>query len=138
MVRLISKNNSAAGMVSLVSVLLISVVALAVAVSLLVFSAGQSQNDLLAYQLAQARAINDACLEQALVNIKNNPAFSGSYNLILDSGAGDYQVEQLAGGKITIKASAYVGSAVSRQQVLIDQLSSQINIVSWQPVADFN
>lgn len=138
MVQSISRDNHQGGIVSLVSVLLISVVGLTIAVSLLAFSSGQSRNDLLSYQLAQARAIGDACIEQALVNIKNNPAFSGSYNLILASGACDYQVEQLTGGEISIKASAYAGEAISRQQVLIDQLSPNINIASWQPVADFN
>jgi len=136
--RSMSKNNRPAGIVSLVSVLLISVVGLAIAVSLLVLSSGQSKNDLLSYQLVQARAISDACIEQALVNIKNNPSFSGFYNLILGSGACDYQVEQLIDGDISIKSSAYVGEAISRQQVLIDRLSPNINIVSWRPMADFN
>jgi hypothetical protein len=138
MVRSESKNNQQSGIVTLVSVLLISVVGLAIAASLLIFSTNQSKNDLIIYQHSQAKAIADACAEQALMNLKSNSSFSGQYNLILGSGACDYDVQQAGGGNVTINVSAYVSAAVSRWRIIIDQVSPSISIVSWRPVADFN
>ena len=129
--------RSAKGYVALVTVLVTGAVAGAIIVSLLQLGLSSGRTSLTLEQSNQAKALANACAEEALQQIRDSIPFSGSGSLTLGQGSCSYTVTKLAGQIRTITASGTVGTMVRKISIAIDKITPSINLTSWQEVADF-
>ena len=133
-----NKNEqSQKGFVVLLSVLILTVVGMALLSSLLVFGIINIQSSLSLEQSGQARALANACAEEALQQINDSVSFSGSGNLSLSTGTCNYTVIHLSGSNREIESVGTVDSVVRKVLVTLDQINPNIQMTSWQEVSDF-
>lgn len=88
-------------------------------------------------QSSEAYYYASACAEEALQQIHDSVSFSGSGNLSMGNGNCNYTVTAGAGHNRTIEASGIVETIVRKIRITIDKIQPDINIVSWEEVADF-
>jgi len=131
--KLIRKQN---GYVTLISVLLVGAVGLATAVSLLFIGFNNSSTAFTMEQSNQAKALANACAEEALKQISNLISFTGQGNLSLGRGNCIYNVSANGNGKI-ITSSGTVSNIIRKVKITVDATTPKINVASWQEVADF-
>lgn len=129
--------RSAKGFATLVSVLLVGVIGLAISVSLLLLGMSSSRTSFAFEQSMQAKALADACAEEALEQIRDSTPFTGSGALALGQGSCTYTVTSQGGSNRTITAVGTVSSMTRRVSITINQINPTINVTSWQEVADF-
>lgn len=129
-------NKYQGGYVALVSVLIAGAAGAAVAVSLILLGLGSSRTSFALQQSGQAKALANACAEEALEQIRDNRRFTGTGSLILGQGSCTYTV--WGGGRNkTIRTLGSVGAIARKIEIEAEVLITQINIISWQEVADF-
>lgn len=125
------------GYITLISVLVVGAVGVAITVSLLLLGLGSSRTSFAYEQSNQAKALANACAEEALQTIRNNTSYVGTSGFDLGQGSCSYTVTNEGGENRTITAVGVVGIINRRVEVVIGDINPQINIVSWQEVADF-
>ncbi|MEK7123956.1 MAG: hypothetical protein AAB851_03645 [Patescibacteria group bacterium] len=125
------------GFIALISVIIIGAVAVSAATSLLLLGIGSSKTGFALEQSNQAKALANACAEQALEIIRENPSYSGTGGLTLGRGTCSYAVIDLGGQNKTINASGTVGSIIRKVKINTNQIAPVINIASWRELADF-
>ena len=124
------------GYVALITVLIISALGLAIAISLLLIGIGASQTSFVLEQSNQARSLANTCSEEALERIRRNSTYTGSTSLTLTYGNCSYTVIDLGGTDREIQSTGTVDTVVRKEQVFLDQVAP-VNITLWQDVADF-
>lgn len=124
------------GFVTLLAVLIVSVVTIAIAVSLLLIGVSSSRTGFSLAQSYQTKALADACAEEALQQIRDSTSFTGSGSLTLGQGTCNYTVTSQGGANRTITATGTVSATVRKVRIVIDQINPTINPTSWQEVAD--
>lgn len=129
-------NRKSGGFVTLISVLAVGAVGIAIAVSLLLLGVGNSRTSFAYEQSNQAKALANACAEEALQQIRNSTPFTGSDSLSLGQGACSYTVTSQGGQNRTISTTGDVGTIVRKVKIVIDTINPIIQVVSWQEVAD--
>lgn len=123
------------GYVTLVSILVIGAVGLAVVTSLVLLGVGSSRNSFALEQGNQAKALANACAEEALQQIWNEDAFVGTGNLTLGQGNCSLTVSSAVLPK-TIIATGMVGTTARKISITIDALRPYLHIASWQEIAN--
>lgn len=123
------------GYVALLSVLVLGAVATAVAIALLVVGADSQREALVTQQSIQARGLVDACAEEALQQIHDNAAFTGTNTISLGQGVCSYTVANTGPSTRTITANSNVGGVVRKVAVYVTIGSSTISVTSWQEVS---
>ena len=134
MKKLYNKNG---GYITLVSVLVVGAVGVAITTSLILLGLGSSRTSFAVEQSNQAKALANACGEEALQHIRGSTPFTGSGNLTLGQGTCAYTVTSQGGQNRTVTASGTVGTITRKIKVIIDHIDPTIQVVSWQEVADF-
>jgi len=125
------------GYVALITVLVTGAVGVAVAVSVILLGLGSSRSSFAIEQSNQAKALVNACAEEALQQIRDSIPFEGTGNLTLGQGSCNYTVEKLTAQNRTITASGTAGTTIIRKvSITLDKITPNINITSWQEVAD--
>ncbi|OGI26057.1 MAG: hypothetical protein A3J76_05635 [Candidatus Moranbacteria bacterium RBG_13_45_13] len=130
-------NKQQKGFITLISVLVIGAVGVAIALSLLLLGVGNSRTSFAVEQSNQAKALANACAEEALQQIRESVPFEGTGNLTLGQGSCSYTVTKLTGQNRTIIASGTVGTVIRKVSIALDKITPSIEITSWQEVADF-
>lgn len=125
------------GFITLISVLIVGAVGTAIAVSLILLGIGSSRTSFAVEQSNQAKALANACAEEALQQIRDSTPYTGSGNLSLGQGDCSYTVTSQGGQNRTITASGTVGTIVRKVEVVIDTINPAIEIVSWKELPDF-
>lgn len=125
------------GYIALISILIISATVVLIATSASLFSIGEADMGLEQNQSWEAYYLATACAEEALQQIENSDKFSGSGNLSLGQGNCTYMVTKLTKQNRIITASGTVGNISRKIKITIDKIKPNINITSWQEVADF-
>ena len=125
------------GYITLVSVLIATAVALAVGVSLILWGTGFTKTSLALKQSHQAKALGDACAEEALQQIQDSGGFTGSATISLGQGSCSYTVTDLGAQDRLLTSSGTVGTTVRKIQISIDQVNPTVNVTSWQEVVSF-
>lgn len=125
-----------AGYITLLSTLFLVVIGGVVAGSLILLGLGFSKTSFALYQSNEAKALANACAEEALQKIQESTPFSGSATITLGNGTCTYTVTKLTGQNRTITTSATVGTIIRKISITIDTINPNINITSWQEVAD--
>lgn len=134
----ISKSNYLKdGYIALITVLVIGAVGVAVAVSLLLLGLSSSRTSFALEQSNQAKALANACSEEALQQIRDSTPFTGTGNLSLGQGTCTYTVTSQGGQNRTITSSGTVGTIVRKVKIILDTITPNINVTSWQELADF-
>ncbi|MDP2656076.1 MAG: hypothetical protein Q8P11_00740 [bacterium] len=126
--------NNKNGFITLISVLVVGAVGVAIAVSLLLLGLGSSRTSFALEQSDQAKALNNACAEEALQQIADSTAYTGSGNLALGHGSCIYTVTSQGGGNRTVTTSGTVGTIVRKSTIIITAVNPSITITSWQEV----
>ncbi|MDD5416182.1 MAG: hypothetical protein PHE48_04235 [Candidatus Daviesbacteria bacterium] len=124
------------GYIALITVLVAGAVGVAIAVSLLLLGLGSSRTSFSLEQSNQAKALVNACSEEALQQISNSIPFEGTGSLTLSQGSCSYTVTKLTGQNRTITASGTVGTIIRKASITLDKIRPSINITSWQEVTD--
>ena len=120
------------GYVILLSVLVAGAVGVAIAVSLLLLGLGSSRNSFALEQSNQAKALANACAEEALQQMFVNNNFASTGNLTLGQGACSYTVTNTGGNNRQIVASGTVGSVVRKLTITTNAFSPKIAVSGWQ------
>jgi acyl-CoA synthetase (AMP-forming)/AMP-acid ligase II len=127
-------NNSQQGYIALLAVLIMGAASLAIALSLLIGGADNEQVSLITQQSIQARNLATACAEEALQQIHDNTAFTGTNNLTLGQGTCTYTVTNTGGSNRTVDATGSVNTVARKVKVYVTIGASNISITSWQDV----
>ena len=125
------------GYIALVTVLVTGAVGMAIAVSLLSMGSSSTRTGLSLVQSNQAKALANACAEEALQQIHDSVSFEGTGSLTLGKGSCSYTVTALSFQSRTITASGTVGTIVRKVSIALDNITPNINITSWKEVADY-
>ncbi|MBI2645178.1 hypothetical protein HYW94_03345 [Candidatus Uhrbacteria bacterium] len=125
------------GFIALISVLIIGVLGISIVTSLLLLGVGSSKTSLASEQSAQAKALANACAEEALQHIHDSTSYTGSDTLTLGQGTCAYTVTSQGGQNRTITSSGTVGTIIRKEKIIITGVNPAIQISSWQEVADF-
>jgi len=122
------------GFITLITILIIAAVATATATTLLLLGVASTRSSFAEQQSVQARALAYACAEEALQQVRDNPAFSGGATLPLGSGTCTYNVQVLAGENRTVTVSGTVGTVVRKAQISVTAINPTITVSTWQEV----
>ncbi len=125
------------GYIMLLSTLFLVAIGGIVAGSLILLGLGFSKTSLALDQSNQAKALANACAEEALQQISDSTPFSGTATITLGNGSCTYTVTKLTGQNRTITSSGTVGTIIRKVSITIDKINPNINITSWQEMADF-
>ena len=131
------QRRKSSGYITLVSVLIIGAIGVTLTTAVILAGVSTSQTSFTLEQGKEARALADACAEEALQQIRDNASYTGSSGLTYSNGTCTYSVVSTGGENRTIEAEGLVGTIRRRAELTIDTISPQINIVTWQEVADF-
>ena len=125
------------GYATLVSILVIGAIGVSITTAMILTGVSTSDSSFVLEQGKEARALVDACAEEALQQIRSNTGYAGSGNLTYSNGSCSYEVVSTGGENRSVEAEGTVGTIVRRVAVEVDAVSPLINIASWQEVADF-
>lgn len=126
------------GYITLLAVLVVGAVGVATVTSLLLLGTDASRTSLALQHSATARALAHGCVEEALQEIHDDKNYDGTVTLPFTQGSCTYTVTRNGGENRTIISSGTVGNIVWKVQVMVDTIEPQINVTSWNDVADFN
>jgi len=118
------------GFIALMIVLIFNAVGLITAISLLSQGGFFADNTNSFEKMAKARMLADACSEEALLAIKNNPSLTGGYNLGFVDGNCSYAI---ASNPINTSIES-VGTAagyVRKVKITVSNENSKLKILSW-------
>lgn len=124
------------GYITLLSTIFLVAIGGVIAGSIILLGLGSSKTSFALHQSNQAKALANACAEEALQKINDSNSFSGSSTISLDGGTCSYTVTKLTGQNRTITSSGTIGTIIRKTSISIDAVNPSINITSWQEVAD--
>ncbi len=122
------------GYITLISVLVFGAVGTAIALSVILLGLGSSRTSFAWEQSNQAKALANACAEEALQQIRNLTSYTGSGNLSLGQGVCDYIVTTQGGENRTITALGEVGTITRNVEVIINTIEPAIELTSWREI----
>lgn len=130
-------NHFAAGYITLMSVLVVGAIGAAITISLILLGLGSSRTGFSLEKSFSAKALANACAEEALQKIRDSGSFSGNGSLTIGSGTCNYSVTNQGGQNRMIVSSGTIGTIVRKIKILIDEINPTIHVTLWQEVADF-
>ncbi len=130
--------NNQSGYIALISTLIVGSVGLAIALSVLWLGIGNAKAAQTNNSADNAKAMADYCVEMALLNVHTNLNYYGGDTI---TNLGDTCTIVSVSGKgnrsRTIEATGTSGTITRKVKVQIDRVRPQIQLISWQEVADF-
>ncbi|MFA5047434.1 MAG: hypothetical protein WC516_00145 [Patescibacteria group bacterium] len=120
------------GYILLISVVVIGAIATSIAVALLWFGSADSQNAISHRQSEQAKALVNACAEEALQQIRTDTSYLGNGSLSLADGSCVYLVSGSVPNKLIV-ASSTVANVVRRVNITVSAVKPVIT-ANWQEV----
>jgi hypothetical protein len=124
------------GFVTLLTVLIIGAVGTAAAISVILLGVGSSRSSLALEQSGQAKTLANSCVEAALEKIRESN-YTGSNTITLGQGSCSYSVVSPGPGNFEIHSTGTVGTTIRKVKVLVDSVTPQIHVSSWEELADF-
>lgn len=125
------------GYIALITVLVTGAVGVAIAVSVVLLGLSTSRTSFAAQQSLQARALADACIEEALQQIHDSTPYTGTAGLTLGQGSCSYTVTSQGAQNRTVISTGTVGTIIRKVKVIISGINPTISLTSWQEVANF-
>lgn len=130
------KNES--GYIALLSTLFLVAMSGVVAVSVVLLGLGFSKTSLRLDQSTQAKALANACAEEALEKLRESVYYTGSESLTFSDTS--CQIQTISGSgnsNRTIQTIGTIGTLQRKVKVVVTTVHPTIVISSWQEVADF-
>ena len=123
------KNNQ--GFISMILVLVICSVGIFITLSIFanthIFS-----DSISSFQYGQkAKALANACIEDALDKIRTDNSTSGVFQLTISNSICDYEIENISSSNITITAKGWFHGHSKEIEVIINQTDPKIIIEQW-------
>lgn len=117
----------------LLSVLVFGAVGLSVIISGLLLGVDASRSSLTLQQSIQARALANACAEEALQTLRESVYYTGNETLTFSTGTCEIQTISGTGNiNRTVITTGNVGNVERTVQVEISTVHPTISITSWQ------
>jgi len=127
-------HNMNRGYITLMSVLIVGAVGTAIATSMLLLGLDSSRTSFAIEQSNQAKALANACAEEALQQIHDSISYIGNSNIPLGLGTCTYDITSQGGENRTITTEGQVGTITRKVEVVINGFQPSIQIISWQEV----
>ncbi len=124
------------GYVALISVLIVSAIAVVAVTGVILLGLSWSRTSFTTQQSFQAKALADACVEEALQQVKDSIPFAGNGTLTFGQGSCAYTVTNNGAQNRSVVSMGTVGTVVRKVSVSITAINPQIAVSSWQEVAD--
>lgn len=125
------------GSIELIMIMIIGAVSVSVACSLLLLATTSIRTAFAFEKFHGARALADACAENALQEIWGTIGYSGTGTLALDPGECAYTITDDGEENRTITSAGTVDTVIRKVKITIDRIIPDIHVTSWQEVADF-
>lgn len=125
------------GYITLISVLIAGAVVLLIVTTTLLVGATISKSSLTLENSNQAKALVDACAEEALQQIRDSVNYSGGDTVTFGNGSCTYNVINNGGQNRSIEAEGNVNSISRKVKIDLDNINPEINITYWQDVDNF-
>lgn len=125
-------HNNQRGYITLLSVLIFGAIGIAITISLLLLGMGSSRTSFAYEQSHQAKALANACAEEAMQQIRDSTPFTGSGTLNLGKGSCTYTVTSQGGQNRAVAASGTVGTIIRKVKIILSAINPQIVVTSWQ------
>lgn len=122
------------GFVALITVMIVGAIGVSVGLSLILLGLGSSRTSLSIEQSIQAKAMANACGEEALQKIRESTPFTGSGNLSLSGGTCTYTVASGGGQNRTISSTGVYGTITRKVAISVTTINPSIVISAWQEV----
>ncbi len=119
---------------ALFSVLVVGAIGVGVVTGVVLLGLSWSRTSFTLEQSFQAKALTDACAEDALQRIKDTIPFAGNGTLTLGQGSCAFTVTNNGGQNRSIVSLGTVGTVVRRVNISITAINPQIVVSSWQEV----
>ena len=119
------------------SVLIVGAIGTAITVALILLGLGSSRTSFALQQSNQAKALANACGEEALQQIRDSISYTGTTSLSLGDGTCTYTVTSQGGTNRTINASGAVSTITRKIKIIVNTINPYILLTSWEEVADF-
>lgn len=129
-------NTETKGFITLISVLVIGVVGVALTLSMILLGLASSKTSFAIRQSYQAKALANACAEEALQQIRDSTPFTGTNTLTLGQGTCSYTVTSQGGQNRTITLLGTVGTIIRKATIVISKINPSITVTSWQEVSN--
>jgi hypothetical protein len=133
MVQPMSDQIEEQGFIALISVLILGAIGTSIITTLLLLGINSSKTDLALINSNQAKALANACAEEAITIVKLSPLSESSANLTIGEGSCTYSISTLGGLK-SITSSGTVGAIVRKVSISLSSTSPTIVIASWQEI----
>lgn len=130
--------NSQRGYIALISILIASAIVLLISLSASLLSIGESKMGLQMNQASESFYLAQSCAEYALIALKNDLNYIGDETLTINGQ--DCTILPLEGSGNTdrvIKALSNAYNQTRKIRIEINQVNPEIDIKSWQEVANF-
>ncbi len=128
-------NKKQAGLMAISSLLIISAVALAIAVSISMIGIGEAQNSLTYKKGAEVLKVAESCVEESLLRLRDDVNYSGGS---LQVGNGSCTINVIgAGSDRTIDVTGTISGPpqfVRQLQLTVKRTGQSINILTWQEI----
>lgn len=125
------------GYILLISVLIVSAVALSVSTSVVLLGVDESQSQFSLENGKQALNLAHGCAEESLEEIKDNSSYTGSTTInSFGSGSCEYNVIDTGGDSREIRIIGFVDDYIKKVKLNLTDVSP-ITIESWGEVQEF-
>lgn len=124
------------GYIALLATLFLVAIGGVVAGSLILLGLGFSKSSFALEQSNQAKALANACAEEALLKLKQNISYTGNETIALAQGSCQIQDMKGAGPNRIIKTTGTIGTIIRKVEVKV-KISPSFTLTSWLEVADF-
>lgn len=126
------KKAQEGGYIALLAVLIIGTAATAISLVLLTSGSDSQRSALVGLQSKQARGLAQACAEEALLQIHDNIAYTGTNSISQGAGSCTYTVTATSNQLRTIVVTGTVGTVVRKIQAYATIGTSNISVSLWQ------
>lgn len=126
------------GFVALINVLLLGAIGTLFVTSFLLLGVDFSRTGAALVRSTQAKALANACAEEALQKLRESVYYAGSEQLAFTTGSCTIEPIQGVGNlNRTVQVTAAVTNVKRKIKIVVAAIHPTIQITSWQEVADF-
>lgn len=121
------------GYIAFTSILIISVVALSVAMSITILGINEAKSSLTYKKGQETLKIAESCLEEALIKIRNNQEYSGETLNILN-GSCTINIETISDTKTLSIGATLSGNPDYRRNITVEviRVANDVIVTGWQ------
>ena len=125
------------GYMIIITTLMVGLITTSLVVSSLIRSSNSSSNSLEQQNYLTAYNLAELCGEEALHTIRQDNTYASSTTINFDYGYCTIEVINKGSENRQINNEGFAGNSQTKIEIETDQITPQINIASWEEVAEF-